>query len=251
MTPDWTPVLREIRHWQTQGKTARLWLRDDDAIEPSARFEQMASLVSGHNIPITLAVIPEPASEALAISVKSWTGCTVAMHGFAHKNHADAKDKKSEFGLQRTAEEVSGELETGLAKMRRLFGDKFNNMFVPPWNRFDQCHVGLLVKAGFETLSTFGWKDANVGSASIFVLNTHIDIIDWKRTRAGKPIGILINELANALTTARQNNCAPIGILCHHLVHDEQAWRFLQSLMNLVEENKNMRWCSSERLTGQ
>ena len=251
MTPDWTPVLQEIGLWQARGKTARLWLRDDDAVKPSAQLERMAGLVGGHNIPITLAIIPEPADKALATTVKSWAGCTVAMHGFAHKNHAPTNDKKSEFGLQRTAQDVSSELESGFEKTQNLFGDRFNKMFVPPWNRIDQRHVSLLVKAGFETLSAFGWTATNASSTSICVLNTHIDIIDWKGTRAGKPIETLIKELADALAMARQHTYAPIGILCHHLVHDEQAWRFLQSLTDFVEENKNMRWCSAQNLTGR
>ncbi|MGG2478785.1 polysaccharide deacetylase family protein, partial [Rhizobium sp. BR5] len=49
-----------------RGITADLWLRDDDAVEPTAALDTLLDLCSSFSAPATLAVIPETTTEKLA-----------------------------------------------------------------------------------------------------------------------------------------------------------------------------------------
>ena len=40
----WVELQAELDRWQEAGKTARFWLRDDDAIEPTPQLERFLVL---------------------------------------------------------------------------------------------------------------------------------------------------------------------------------------------------------------
>ena len=63
----WQPLVGELQRWRQAGRAADLWLRDDDAVEPTAALDRLLALAGRHSIPLTLAVIPAHAGEALAV----------------------------------------------------------------------------------------------------------------------------------------------------------------------------------------
>lgn len=115
------------------------------------------------------------------------------MHGWNHQSHAGPGEKKQELGGHRPAAIVLEELRHGLAKLRGLYGEQLLPMLVPPWNRIDKALLPALPGLGFTALSVFGREKRG---AVLALLNTHVDVMDWRGTRVGvMPISCLRNWL--------------------------------------------------------
>lgn len=218
------PLLDEIARRADSGRPLRLWLRDDDAVEPTAALDHMLLLTARHRVPLLLAVIPAFTGEALAGRLAREGHASVAVHGWAHKNHAGQGEKNQELGAHRPAEDVLFELGQGFNVLTTLHTNRFVPMLVPPWNRIAPAVVAGLPGLGFHALSVFGPEMP----APLKVLNTHVDIIDWRGTRGGRPAEVVI---ADMVRVSRAQD-GPVGLLTHHLVHDEAAW----DLMALIFE---------------
>ncbi len=237
-------LLDTLDDFARRGIVAELWLRDDDATVPTAALDRLLALSAEFSIPMTLAVIPEPTGDALADHLReSGAKIDVAVHGWAHKNHAGSQEKKRELGLHRAQPVVLDELSTGLRKLETLHEARFVPMLVPPWNRIDREIVQALPAIGYRALSTFGPE----GEASLTLVNTHVDVIDWRGTRGGKDHDLLFSEIAQRMVVAHETN-GTTGILTHHLVHDETVWSFLKRLFSLTARHPGCRWRSSRDL---
>lgn len=225
------------------GCPVQLWLRDDDAVEPTKPLDRLLEMADRHAVPITLAVIPAQASDALAARLAS-ADCadkvTVAVHGWSHQSYAPVGEKKQELGLHRPLGDILAELARGSNDLARRHGSQFVPLLVPPWNRIDPAVIQRLPSIGFRGLSTFG----NQTSSVIDVMNTHVDVIDWKGSRGGRATADLVAELAALIS----KGSAPIGILSHHLIHDQQAWKFLKQLLELTSAHSGARWLSIKEL---
>lgn len=244
----WQNLSQELEKWAASSLTPRLWLRDDDAVEPTPALDRLGDICRKFQVPVVLAVIPKPATKALAEWVKERALVSIALHGFNHDNHAPTSEKKCELGLHREPQVVIDELKAGRENHSLLFGEQFIDMLVPPWNRIAPELLNHLPEIGIKTLSTFTWVELQTKTSDLTQLNTHVDIIDWKTTRGGRQTSILIEELTGALKTARERGGLPVGILTHHLVHDEQAWLFLEELFLFTHNNKNVEWCHAGKL---
>ncbi|MFK7854422.1 MAG: polysaccharide deacetylase family protein [Granulosicoccus sp.] len=218
----------------------QFWLRDDDAIEPSAALDHLLLLSRKFNVPITLAVIPALSSRSLAQRLDKAPLVTVAVHGWSHTNHAADAEKKQELGLHRSIETITSELERGFAHLAELHEQRFVPLLVPPWNRISSDVIDCLHSVGFRGLSTFADNDA----ASIAVVNTHVDLIDWKGTRGGRDHDSLAAEILQCV----KNGLNPIGILTHHLDHDDRAWDFLEQLFCVTANHPACEWVSVDAL---
>ena len=80
---------------------------DDDAFDDTSALRTLLALTDG--LPVSLAVVPEPAVDRLAERLSHHSDITVLQHGFAHRNHAPAEEKKTEYGRHRLGSEVSVE----------------------------------------------------------------------------------------------------------------------------------------------
>lgn len=234
-------VLKALDRRAAEGNPAQLWWRDDDAIEPTEALDRMLGMSRKWQMPLALAVIPAETAAPLAERLQGESLTTVAVHGWAHRNHAPAGEKKAELGAHRPASVVLAELTQGFATLRGLHGPRLAPVLVPPWNRVAPEVVAGLPALGFRALSVFGPPKP----APIAVLNTHVDLIDWHGTRGGRPHKALWAELAREL--ARPGD-GPIGILGHHLVHDAPAWSFLESLFDLTHDHPGCRWTALDQL---
>lgn len=239
------PLYRELERWRDAGRVARLWLRDDDAIEPTAALERLLGETRNYGIPLTLAVIPAFTGMPLAQRLADETHVSVAVHGWAHHNHSGPDDKKQELGGSRLEETILGELYEGFLKLRDLYPARFLTMLVPPWNRIDKGLIPKLPALGFESLSTYGRAK---GESPIAIVNSHVDLMDWHGTRGGRPIAELIGELVAELQDRFEGGNEPIGVLAHHLVHDAAAWDFLGELFEATAGHPAVEWVSATAL---
>jgi hypothetical protein len=241
----WAPLRAELKRWQAVGKRARFWLRDDDAIEPTAALDRLLDLTGSAGVPLTLAVIPASTGEALAARLSSVPHALVALHGWAHTNHAAEDEKKQELGAQRPTAAVLGQLRDGSDILRRLFKQQFVSMLVPPWNRISPALIPSLLDLGLEALSVYGRAKAG---GPIALLNTHVDIMNWHGIRGGRPHAELVADMVAELQARFDDDAEPIGFLTHHLVHDATAWDFVSALLYETRSHPAVSWKSASEL---
>ncbi len=235
----WRPLKEELQRWQSAGRTARLWLRDDDAIEPTAELEKLAKLAQAFQVPVVLAVIPARTGEPLARWLRSMPHIHPAVHGWSHHNHAPPNEKRQELGPHRPREVIFDELRQGLKHMRLLYAERLFPMLVPPWNRIDPALVEDLPRLGFAALSAFGPVPR---TSPIPIINAHVDIIDSKAGNRARAPFQLLRQLADELARARAGGGYPVGILSHHLGGDAAALRFLKHLFQRTARHPACRW---------
>jgi peptidoglycan/xylan/chitin deacetylase (PgdA/CDA1 family) len=236
------PLVDEIARRAAAGKPLRLWLRDDDAVEPTAALDTLLALTERHAVPVLVAVIPAFTGAALAARLAEAPQAQVAVHGWAHENHAGPGEKNQELGAHRSAETVLAELDQGFKHLSTLHAGRFVPMLVPPWNRIAPAVIGGLPSLGFKALSVFGPEKP----APLAVLNTHVDIIDWRGTRGARPAEAVIADLVRL----SQAHDGPIGLLTHHLVHDAAAWALMALIFEATAGTAGCVWARAGDLVG-
>jgi hypothetical protein len=234
----WEALAQALDARAAAGRPAGLWLRDDDAVAPTAALDRLLALAEG--LPLTIAAIPAGATPALAARLAGVAGVRVAVHGWAHANHAGPGEKSQELGPHRPAGTVAAELAQGLARLRDLFGPQCLPLLVPPWNRISPGVAALLPGTGLAALSVFGPETPG----PVPQVNTHLDPIDWRGTRGGRPGPVLAAELAARIAAG----AAVTGILTHHLVHDAAVWDFLACLVAATRGHPGAAWLPAEGL---
>ena len=226
---DWAPLREELGRWGRAGRQPTFWLRDDDAVEPTPALHRLLALTERSQIPLVLASIPAYATPSLADCLASRSLVSVAVHGWSHANHAADGQKKQELGPHRPESEVLAQLQQGIGRTRELFGRQAVPLLVPPWNRIDAALMPALPSLGFRALSIFG----PAKPASLRMVNSTVDIMDWHGTRGCWPAPVLVDMIVAQLRAAFAGG-EPVGVLTHHLVHDDAAWIFLQRLFELT-----------------
>lgn len=249
--PRWAPVREELARWRDTGHVARLWLRDDDAVAVTPALRQLMVLCESHGVTPLIATIPAHATTPLADYLLDGPRGELAVHGWAHVNHALAGSKSQEFPTHRPRQQILTEIEQAKQRVDALTGSRALPIYVPPWNRIAIEVAELLPAFGFCALSAFGPASIFKGEPPLLELNTHVDIIDWRGTRGARDPDRLVGDVAQALRWSRDNGDLPVGVLTHHLVHDEAAWRFLGELFTVTASHPAVRWCRAGELMGQ
>jgi peptidoglycan/xylan/chitin deacetylase (PgdA/CDA1 family) len=232
-------LVRLLDRCAQEGRPARFWLRDDDAVEPTAALDRLLGVMDG--LPVTLAVIPAFSGAALAGRLAGASGVSVAAHGWAHRNHAGAGEKTQELGAHRPVDVVLGELAEGVAHLAGLHGRRFVPLLVPPWNRIAPEVTAGLPGLGFRALSVFGPERPG----PIREVNAQVDVIDWRGTRGGRDEAVLVDGIMARIATG-----GAVGMLTHHLVHDVAVWAFLERLVDVTRAHPGCRWVSVTDLLG-
>ena len=240
----WSDLRRELDHWARQGEIPSLWWRDDDAIEASTDLDRAMVLAGAFAVPLALAVIP--AQNRLTAADLAGP-VTPVQHGYAHRNHAGPNEKKCELGPERRADHVIAELMTGRDALEKAFGDMFRPVLVPPWNRLGAHLPPMLPELGYAGLSRFG---ARLRSAigAMRMVNTHVDIIDWKGRRGFIGAELALAQTIGHLKARREGAVDPAeatGLLTHHRVHDAACWSFLEKLFAVTAEKGIAEWRSA------
>ncbi len=247
----WRILTEELDAWAAAGRAATLWWRDDDTVEPSAEIERLLGLAAARDVPIALAAIPARASEALAHRIETaGARVTLLQHGYAHRNHAPAAEKKAELGAHRPSAAVLEELARGQARMTALFGSgRFGSgwapVLVPPWNRIAEGLVPEVARLGFRGLSTYGARAAAEPVPGLVQINSHMDIMRWDAPRGFLGAAEALDLLAGHLRARRLSEAdaaEPSGLLSHHGAHDEACWAFLDELLGRLVEHPAARF---------
>ncbi len=245
--PGWTELDTELDAWRASGMRATFWWRDDDATRPGPRLDQLLDCAGAH--PLSLAVIPAQATSDLASRLRSAPNVTVLQHGYAHANHAPPQEKKAEFGPHRDTTSMSAELAAGRTRLKKLFGDQFRPIFVPPWNRFAEGLPAELHAMQFSGLSAFGTRDRDTALPR---MNCHVDIIDWRGGRRFLGTETVLRGFVDHLKARRQgavDSKEPTGLLTHHRDHDAACWQFINDLLDMIKKHPTATWISSAQAT--
>lgn len=249
----WALLDEELGGWESAGRTASLWWRDDDATAPGPLLDRLQGLSGDAGAGLLLAVIPARAEAALADRLGPLT--RIAQHGYAHVNHAPRGRGLGawELGSHRPRDEVLAELKMGRERLAELFGARFVPVVVPPWNRIDPGLLTGLAEHGYTGVSAFGRRDAESGSHGLIEVNAHCDPIRWKDAArfAGeaKTLGALVDQL-------RARRCCEVdasevsGFLTHHRDLDGPGWAFCERLAGVIAGHPAARWLEIEEIFG-
>lgn len=241
----WNALDAELNLWAKLELKPSLWLRDDDAIEPTPALDQLLGLCTKTRVPLALAVIPAGATAELAQRLQHLDRVSVLQHGFAHANHALGGEKKSEFAELRPLEAMTGELVQGRATLTRLFGDAALPVLAPPWNRIAKNLLEHLPAAGLAGLTRFKPRKAASPVPGIREVNTHVDLIQWREGRTGAPLIDILARITAHLTARRTGSAdqaETTGILTHHLAMDATAWATLAALLHRLGPDNRVVW---------
>lgn len=247
---DWSDLAAELDAWADTGRCATLWWRDDDATHPGPALDRLIDVMADAGVPLSLAVIPDGMTADLAPRLDSAALVQVLVHGFAHRNHAPVDEKKQELGAHRAPDMIRNDLSEGLRRIQSF--RRAIPVLVPPWNRIAESVVAMLAAIGFGGLSAYGPRtDATILNGPIRVVNTHVDVIDWKAGRAfvgeGRALGRLVGHLRARRTHAVDPDEAT-GILTHHAVHDAGTWQFCGAVVDSLTAHPAVAWRDARSL---
>lgn len=217
------------------------FLRNDDAGWDDARLLALLDLTADAGVPIDLAVIPQATSPRLALTLCARIDAAPALlgvhqHGHAHVNH-ETTQRKCEFGDARSSAEQRADLAAGRAQLRKLFGERLDPIFTPPWNRCSATTPNLLVELGFAVLSRSRGAPAQQALAEL-----PIDV-DWcKLRRLAAPRcedGLEQIELELA---RRVDLGGPVGLMLHHADMDAADLLLLRHLLDCTLSHPRAQW---------
>ena len=248
--PPWQGFLDEIASWRDAGRLVDFWWRDDDACRPDPALVRLVALASSADVPLALAVIPADV-EAVAWEPAS-SVVTLLQHGVDHRNRAAAGEKKTEFAASELLSAALARLVRGRARLEQVAVGGVLPVLVPPWNRISAPQLmAHLAGAGYCGVSAFGARRARYAAPGLVMVNTHVDIIDWRGSRGFVGEDLALGQATRHLQ-ARRTGLADAhestGWLTHHAVHDEAAWTFMGRLFERTRALEGVRWHSAGQL---
>ena len=227
-----------------QGRQLDLWWRDDDLQAPGPALDRLVETLGGAGIVPALAAIPA-LLRVEALTALKGADAAVFVHGWKHVNHAPAAEKKSEFGPHRPLAERLAEIETARERLAAVAGPRMLPCFVPPWNRIGADLTGALAGTGILALSAFASPRRPAVPADVPRLDTHVDLIDWRGTRAG-----ISGEALAAAVVTHVGVDGPVGILSHHRVTDGRDWDEWRPVLTLLRAHPAVRWLTPGQALG-
>ncbi|HSW07427.1 hypothetical protein [Aquabacterium sp.] len=244
------PLRRELAQWQAAGRCCPLWWRDDDLVADTPALRRLADFAARNALPALVAVIPGQAADALAADTAAFTGLSFCQHGWQHRNHEADGAAPSEFGAARQLDAVAEDLRRGRERMAGLFGDRFVPVFVPPWNRFRSDALTLLPELGLRGISQYRGQTRGTDVA-VRAVDCHLDILQWapQPPIRCQPVDALVEVLVAVLREHREAaEPPPLGILSHHRPMGDDAWAFMQRLVDVSREFDCVRWLPAAEL---
>ena len=240
-----TPFMRlreELEAWRALGRTATLWWRDDDAVDATEPLNRLIGLSARYEVPLALAVIPAHLQPGLAEAVARAPLVTVLQHGWSHDDHGRDGEKTIELTDTRDTETAEAELAEGDRRLAAAFGDRYQRVLVPPWNRIGEATAARALAGHYGAVSGFGPRKPEQQGW----LNTHVDPIDWRGHRGFLGTEAVIDQLVSHLSARRTGSGVdpdePTGLMTHHLVHDAAGWAFLEMLLRMTANHPSACW---------
>jgi hypothetical protein len=230
----WRRFEDELARRRDAGRQVECWWRDDDAGAVSPEVKRLLGLSKTKAVPLALAVVPEAAEPELFRLLHA--GVSVIQHGTDHRNRGAPGEKKTEYPAGEAIEAALGRVSDGFGRLRTFTGARFVPVLAPPWNRVRKDLLKKLPAIGLRGLSTYGARTTAEPAPNLRQVNTHVDIVAWRRGR--RFVGA-DEALAKALQHLPGDE--PLGWLTHHAAHDAAAWEFLERLFTV----RDIRWLSA------
>jgi hypothetical protein len=247
MSDAWDRVRVELDHWAKQKREALFWWRDDDAQDASDQLRAMLNVAEAFDVVIGVSAIPSKISRRLVAALARESAAQVLVHGFAHESHARTGQAKREFGGARPLEDIVADLASGLALARDAFGAKVLPVLVPPWNRIAPGALAHLPHLGYRGISTWKPRPKAYPAKGLLQVNTHLDLIDWRRGRAVKDERLIAGRVLRKLRWRRERRTRasePLGLLTHHEYWNPVKERIVVRLLEATREHPAVRWLS-------
>jgi hypothetical protein len=244
-------LYQELDQWNFEGEQAVFWWRDDDAQKNHPSLLRLVDLAGQYDVPLALAVIPAGSEHSLRELTERNPDLSLLQHGYQHQNHASKEEKKQELGAHREHKLILVELQKGFDMLKQVAGARMCPVLVPPWNRISTGLFPDLSKIGFKGISCFGARKQPLASDDLWIVNTHVDIIQWRPEKRFIGEKAAIDQLLSHLRDKRldaADRAEPTGLLTHHLVHDEECWLFLKKLLSALDEHPAVTWLAAERV---
>ena len=239
----------ELDRWSGAGLTVRAWWRDDDLSAPGPGLDLLLGHARALAVAPLVAVVPAGADRALADRLDG-EPAAVAVHGWTHANHEET-GRKAEFGPSRPPGPARRDLARARARILDLFGARAASVFVPPWNRIRPELVAALPGLGFELLSTHGPRPAAAPVPGLLQINTHLDVIAWRKDRRFIGPDAMARDLAVRLAARRTAGPGePVGLLTHHLVMSPPDWTGFAEVCAALMAHPAVRMIDSRELHG-
>jgi hypothetical protein len=214
-------------------------------------LRQLLALAGAVETVVAMAVIPEEASPSL-VAALAGAPCCVWQHGWRHRwESADepAPYHAGEFGAGRPVEALMRDALAGQRAMDLRFGRTgWQRVFVPPFH--------ALVVPLKRVLPSLGYTGVSAGDphtppiATVAEANADVDIIDWPNRRflGGAAAAARVIDVLRARRAQGDGPSPPIGLLTHHLVMDDEAWRFIDGLLRVLREHPGAELLPADRV---
>ena len=243
----WQSFADELSRWRDTGRVVDFWWRDDDATRPAVALTRLTTLAVQARVPLGLAVIPDGADPALFEDLGA--NIAILQHGGDHRNRAADGEKATEFPATEASNSALRRIAMGRTRLQALAGARLLPVLVPPWNRITATLVPRLAGLGIRGYSTFASRASAHPADGLRQVNTHVDLIAWRRGRGfvgeERALAEAIEHLA-ARRTGAVDATEPTGWLTHHACHDEALWSFLARLFEETRDRAGVRWLSPE-----
>ncbi len=222
----------EVARWSHGGPLPEFLWRDDDVTRIVPSLERFLQISDRRNVPIVFAAIPTQLTSGAALMIRASKSCRIATHGFTHANHAAAGLPENEYPEGRGPAAVLTELREGQRLIREKARERFLNMFVPPWGRFDPSYDELLVRAGVISFS-------GNGSSARYAVPIQSDChILTEHGKKAVELEVVLEHLTRHLEIRRQGllpRLTPIGLLTHHRTFGVELEAALDELLDIVQ----------------
>ncbi|MBP6011541.1 MAG: polysaccharide deacetylase [Alphaproteobacteria bacterium] len=249
MSGGWDRIGRELDQWARERRVAQFWWRDDDAQDTSPELDAMLKVARRFDVAIGLSVVPAKLKPRLAKHLAREVHAQILVHGFAHENRAREGHAKREFSSARPLSEMTGDLARGMAILREAFGKKLLPVVVPPWNRIAPAVVAELPRLGYRGLSTWKPRARANPVPGLAQVNTHLDVIDWRRGRVIKDEGLIAGLLLRKLRWRREHRARasePLGLLTHHAHWSSEKERIIVRLLETTRNHPAAEWLTPQ-----
>ena len=176
-----------------------VFFRADDIGAGGRAFETMCRIFRENGVPLGMAVVPAWLSDVRKVQLFQSAPLDEPFwgwhqHGWRHVNW-QRTGKKSEFGEHRPFEKQWRDIWQGQQKMLDIFGERFIQVFTPPWNRLSNPTLRIVQDLGFKGVSLTGTFPRNLKPPIVLSnLRIQVDLHTRKAKDGSADFGALLKN---------------------------------------------------------
>ncbi len=214
------------------------FLRCDDVTKPGRAFLRVFGLLKSAGLPVSCAVIPAQAGQALAAFFRAETAAGARLealqHGYSHAEYAGNRYLKHEFGPSRLYKEQRGDIAAGKRLMKKLFGKISKPVFVPPFHIYNSDTLKALASLKFKAVSASRPLKEPLPRGLAF-LGTRVTVNEYDLGLKPRPLSL--GQLKSRTLAAIREGGGPAGIYFHH---EDIKWKDFGIFSEYISFLKNL-----------